>query len=268
MFRSNLLWDDDDWLAIRASALRYRVMPLKVSRLVCILCLFPVFGYAQSDAYALHRVLQRFTEAYGGFRDADALASLSVEGVVNQDGQTYDFLMRKKRPDSMRYRLSRGENSVVTGYNGSAAWIRVETKGVVTIKELDSSAKSALRKQALFDSPLFRHLEKRENKLSLLERSVLDGNSVYVIELRSFGNQVSHYYLDLKTAHVLRHDQLNAEGVLTHQTFYRDYKEVEGFPFAHEIETRVGGQTVSLAKVHSIEVNPGLLSFYFEKPRQ
>jgi hypothetical protein len=68
------------------------------------------------------------------------------------------------------------------------------------------------------------------------------------------------------TAHVVRVDQLDAEGELSIQTLYRDYQEVEGFPFAFEIETRVGGETRSLAKVNKIDVNPGLLSFYFAMP--
>ena len=86
---------------------------------VCLLCLLPIYGLAQEDVFTLESVLQRFTKAYGGFRDADALSSLSVEGTILQNGQTFDFLMRKKRPHSMRYRLSNESNSIITGYDGS-----------------------------------------------------------------------------------------------------------------------------------------------------
>lgn len=233
-----------------------------------IVCLFPVFGYAQSDAYALHRILQRYTESYGGFRDANALSSLSVEGTIEQNGQTYEFLMRKKRPDSIRYRLTNGMNSVVAGYNGSSGWLRTEAEGKVSIQDLDREAVAALREQAKFESPLFRHLEKSENEVTLVERTTEGDESVYVIEVRELGSRISRYYLEAKTAHLLRYDELDAAGEITFQTLYRDYKEVEGFPFAHEIENRVAGQTVSLAKVNTVEINPGLLSFYFEKPRR
>ncbi len=243
-------------------------MPYKTLIIAGALCLLPLFGHAQSDAYALQRILQRYTEAYGGFRDADALSSLSVEGTIEQDGKNYQFLMRKKRPYSMRYRLSNGENNVITGFNGSSGWIRVETDGEVSIQALDSKATRALREQARFESPLFRHLEKGENDIKLIERASLDDNSVYVIEVSEFAGQVSHYYLDVKTAHLLRQDELDDSGEIIFQTLYRDYKDVEGYPFAHEIETRIGESTISLAKVNTIEVNPGLLSFYFEKPRR
>jgi hypothetical protein len=242
-------------------------MPSKSSVIVCLLSLFPLFGFAQSDAYVLQRVLQRYTEAYGGFGDANSLSSLSVEGTIEQDGQTFDFFMRKKRPDSFRYRLSNASNSVVTGYNGSSAWLRTTTNGEVSITELDGQAASVIREQARFDSPLFRYLERSEDELELLERTTFEGHSVYLIEVRVLGRGLFHYYLESEAAHVLRRDQLDADtGAILVQTLYRDYREVDGYPFAYEVETLIDGQRVSLAKINSIDVNPGILSFYFEQP--
>ena len=124
-----------------------------------------------------------------------------------------------------------------------------------------------MRQQARFESPLFRHLEKRRNKIELIERITLDERSILVLEVIEYGSELSRYYLDLETAHIVRVDHLDAEGELSSQTFYREYREVEGFPFAFEIETRVDGEMRSLAKVNSIDVNPGILSFYFAKPK-
>ncbi len=244
-------------------------MPCKPFLFVCLLSALPILGYAQRGTYELQRVLQRYTEAYGGFRDADALSSFSVEGTIEQNGQTFEFLMRKKRPHSLRYRLSSGQNSVTTGYNGSKGWMRVETNGEVAIKTLDQAVLGELREQARFDSPLFRHLEKRENEVELVEVATLDERSVYVVGVRELASgKTSHYFLDAATAYLVRWDQLDAKGVIRFQTLYRDYKDIEGYPFAHEVETRVDGKTTSLAKLNMVEVNPGLLSFYFEKPRR
>ena len=235
--------------------------------LVCLLYLLPIHGFAQEDAFTLESVLQRFTKAYGGFRDADALSSLSVEGTILQNGQTFDFLMRKKRPHSMRYRLSNESNSIITGYDGSEGWVRTKINGEVSIDLLDQEAKRSMRRQARFDSPLFYHLQKRENQIELIERISLDERIVLVLEVIEYDSEASRYYLDLETAHIVRVDHLGADGELSIQTLYRDYREVEGFPFAFEIETRVNGETKSLAKVNSIDVNPGIFSVYFAKPK-
>ena len=235
--------------------------------LVCLLYLLPIHGFAQEDAFTLESVLQRFTKAYGGFRDADALSSLSVEGTILQNGQTFDFLMRKKRPHSMRYRLSNESKSIITGYDGTEGWIRTKNNQEVSIDLLDHEARCKIRDQSRFDSPLFYHLQKRENQIELIERITLDERSVLVLEVIEYDSEASRYYLDLETAHIVRVDHLGADGELSIQTLYRDYREVEGFPFAFEIETRVNGETKSLAKVNSIDVNPGLLSIYFAKPK-
>ena len=235
--------------------------------LVCLLYLLPIHGFAQEDAFTLESVLQRFTKAYGGFRNVDALSSLSVEGTILQNGQTFDFLMRKKRPQFMRYRLSNESNSIITGYDGSQGWVRTKNNQEVSIDLLDLEARRKIRYQSRFDSPLFYHLQKREFQIELIERISLDERSVLVLEVIEYDSEASRYYLDLETAHIVRVDHLGADGELSIQTLYRDYREVEGFPFAFEIETRVNGETKSLAKVNSIDVNPGIFSVYFAKPK-
>jgi hypothetical protein len=171
--------------------------------------------------------LQRFTKAYGGFRDADALSSLSVEGTILQNGQTFDFLMRKKRPHSMRYRLSNDSNSIITGYDGSQGWIRTKNNQDVSIELLDQEARRKIRDQSRFDSPLFYHLQKREYQIELIERTSLDERSVLVLEVIEYDSEASRYYLDLETAHIVRVDHLGANGELSIQTLYRDYREVD-----------------------------------------
>ena len=235
--------------------------------LVCLLYLLPILSFAQDDAFTLESILQRFTKAYGGLRDVDTLTSLSVEGTILQNGQTFDFLMRKKRPHFMRYRLSHESNSIITGYDGSQGWIRTKNNQDVSIDLLDDEARRKIRYQSRFDSPLFYHLQKRENQIELIERIILDERSVLVLEVIEYDSEASRYYLDFETAHIVRVDHLDADGEVSIQTLFRDYRLVEGFPFAFEIETRVKGETKSLAKVNSIDVNPGIFGVYFAKPK-
>ncbi len=246
-------------------------MPLKLLNVIgLVFLLFAPVGFSQENngAYLVQRILQLYTETYGGFRDADALTSLSVEGRIEQGGQTFDFLMRKKRPYSFRYRLSSEQSSASAGYNGRSGWTRVETNGKVAIETLKDGDLSKVRDMARFESPLFRHIEKRENTITFLKRDSFEEQNVYVLEVSSGTGDLSHYYIDVKEAHILRVDEFDDSGEIALQTIYRDYKEVGGYPFAHVVETRLGDKTLSLARVGEIHVNPGLLSFYFEKPKR
>ena len=219
-----------------------------------------------SDAFTLRQLLQRYTENYGGVRTANQLASISIEGEHIQQGVAYAFHLRKKRPEMMHYQLKREATTATTVYNGERAWLQIRNGEEVSVEELTGDALAAVQREARFESPLYRHQEKAENRVTLEGREPVGLFDAYVIRVREPGGWSSRYYLHPENARVLRLDQLDASGALVLQTLYRDYREVDGYPFAHEIENRTGGETVALTRVHSIVVNPGLLSFYFEKP--
>lgn len=240
-------------------------------RLFCtwVLLFLSIVGalVAQSDSFAMQPVLQRYTEAYGVGRDAYALSSMSIEGTQELGGQVYDFLLQKKRPNSIRYRLTHGEKSVVTAYDGIAGWTQSEENGRVTTRKLTREERIALKQEAIFEGPLFRHQERRSNKVEMVGREQVEGREVYVFKTQEASGRRSLYYLDAREPHILKVERLGADDVVETTIMYRGYKEIEGYPFAFEVETRVGEEVVSLVKIDSISPNAGLLSYYFRMPK-
>lgn len=222
---------------------------------------------AQTDSYVMQRALQRYTEAYGGGRDATALSSISIEGTQTQDGNTHEFLLRKKRPNSIRYRLGLGENSETIGYDGRTGWMQVQDGTEVTTRLLTKGELQIVKNEATFDSPLFHHLQNRYNDVEMVGRDTVEAQNVFVYYVRESNGQRSRYYLDAQEPYVLKRELLNDQDEVILSTYYRDYREVQGYPFAFEIENRVGDSVVSTVKVENITANPGLLSFYFTMPK-
>ena len=220
-----------------------------------------------SNSYLVQRILERYTETLGGPRSVAALSSLSIEGYQFQDGTSYQFLMRKKRPNSIRYRLTADETSIVCGFNGRQGWQRTKVGGEVTIEDLSTDQLSALRDEADFDSPLIHHLEKSWNQIFLVGNEQLGDTYVNVLEVKKFRKPFVRYYLNPSSGLVLKRVQIHPDGSFGLETQYRDYREIAGYQFAFEVENRIGDQLVSLVRIETIEVNPGLLSFYFEKPK-
>lgn len=218
------------------------------------------------EGLVLRQVLQRYTETYGGVRDANRLASVSIEGVQIQRGVEYSFHIRKKRPSSLRYQLERGGTRLTSVYNGRRGWLLTEKAGSVSTEELSGAKLEALKREARFESPLYRHSEKPEVEISLQGREQIGGMDTYVVRVEEAESPPVHYFLHAENSHVLRIDRFNKEGELVFRTLYRDYKLVEGYPFAYEVENRVNGDTVAITRIKSVLVNPGLLSFYFENP--
>jgi len=234
-------------------------------------CVFVSFSFEvmanSSNSYNVQRILKRYTETLGGLRSVAALSSLSIEGSQVQNGTSYQFLMRKKRPNSIRYRLNAGETSIVCGFNGRQGWQRTKVGGEVTIEDLSTDQLSALSDEADFDSPLIRHLEKSWNQISFMGNEKLGDTNVNVLEVSKFRKLFVRYYLDSRSGLILKREQIHQDGTLGLETQYRDYREIDGCRFAFEVENRIGGQLLSLVKIETINVNPGLLSFYFQKPK-
>ena len=225
-----------------------------------------MLGPAQADQDPVQFILQRHAASFGGERGLAALSSLRIEGTQLQDGQSLRFTMRKKR-GGLHYHLSAGESTITCGFDGRSGWQRLASGGEVQIEALSPAQLAVLREESNFSSPLLRGLDHRRLTLSLLESQNLAGNSFDVLQLSAPGRSAERYYLDADSGLLLKREQLNADGTLQLETLYRDYREVDGYPFAFEVESRLGDEQLALIRIDSIEVNPGLLSFYFDKPR-
>lgn len=221
---------------------------------------------AQSEAFTKQRALQRFTEAYGGDRDATALSSVRIVGKLEQDGKHFDFFLRKKRPNSIRYRIDHGDVSVIAGYDGIVGWLQTKQGSEVETRKLTRNEVRTLKKQSEFESPLFRHLEKRSYKIEMIGRGRVEDRNVFIFEVKQPSGARMRYYMDTFDPHILKYEELDDRGVVALTTYYRDYREVEGYPFAYDIETLKGDKVVAAVKIESIAANPGLLSFYFKMP--
>jgi len=239
---------------------------LSIISLVCLGSL--AVGQGAGDQFTIRDLLQRYTETYGGLRDANRLASISIEGVQIQEGVEYTFHLHKKRPSSIRYQLERGDTTLTSIYNGEQGWLQTRRGGESTTEELSGPDLKMLKKEARFESPLYRHLEKPENKIRLEGREQIGGIHSFVLRVEEPESPPCLYFLHPESAYLLRIDRLNEAGEVAFQTLYRDYKEVSGYPFAHEVENRINGETVSVTRLDSVAVNPGLLSFYFENPQK
>lgn len=243
-------------------------MPRRLITIFLMSCLVSgMLAQDTGDEFLVERLLQRYTETYGGLREANRLAAVSIEGLQNQAGLSYAFNLRKKRPGMLHYQLKRGGTLLTTVFDGRQGWLQIRDGDEVSLEELTGEALKALEEEARFESPLYRHLDKPGTRITLAGREQIGGLQAIVLRVEEPG-LTCLYYLHPDEAQVLRIDHLDQAGEPGLQTFYRDYKKVDGYPFAHVIENRFGGETVSVTTIESIVVNPGLLSFYFQKPSE
>lgn len=155
---------------------------------------------------------------------------------------------------------------IICGRNKGVGWQRTKVGDLVSIADLSVDQSELLAAESQFDSPLFRHLEKPWNSILLLGNEQLGDTHVTVLEVKQFGEPFRRYYLNSRSGVIVKRVQIHSDGSDGLETSYRDYRAVDGYQFAYEIENRIGDQLLSLVEIDSIKVNPGLLNFYFERP--
>ena len=224
---------------------------------------------AQSERSELWWTLEQFSQTYGYSRDQADLKTVLIEGQLIQGGQAYEFTLRKRRPDSIRYTLARLEHSITIGFDGVEGWQRITTGDKVQVRTLNKQEVAMLTEEADFEGPLLRHLRNFSDRIHLRGNERVDGELARIVEIDQRDGSKRRYFLSESRNLVLRCELLNAAGACLLQTNYRDYRWIETFPFAFEVDNRVDAHLISTVKVERVQVNKdqGLLSIYFKKPR-
>jgi len=240
-----------------------------VSRLLASLFLFALGASAvngQSDTQLLNRLLRGHLELYGDSSERDRIESVFLEGVQIQDGVQYPMTVYKKRPNLIRFHIGTESAYVVVGSNGERAWREWRKDGERRVEQLGPEALDLLSDEAVFSSPLSDYLFDPEVDAALGPRVEVDGDPAYEVTLSVRGRADRKFYISEQSQRLLKVERMDENGAVTLATFYRDYRTVDGFPFAFEVENRTPEGKVVLTRFERIRVNGGLLSLYFEPP--
>ncbi|MEM8867957.1 MAG: hypothetical protein AAGC73_06785, partial [Verrucomicrobiota bacterium] len=114
--------------------------------------------------------------------------------------------------------------------------------------------------------PLIDYRDKPYNTYSLVTAPDYEGVQTNTVEVLEFNGNKTHYTLGMGTGYILKRTRFDAKGDVWLETTYFDYRMVGGFPFAFVVENRMDGELVNRTEIENVVVNPGILSFYFNKP--
>lgn len=261
------LWGDIFWIA------RYLVysedigMCPSLKRLYCklFLCLLPVLNFAQNvettDLIGLH------IKAMGGEYALARLEAFRVEGTHLQNGQESQFKLHKKRPDLLRFSLTNKSLNGLFVYNGKEGWARKQVQDApVIVQEIKGPALSALMEEARFESPLMTQNRDGDDQIRREADVELNGSLHYVLTWAHDGVLKARYFLDATTYLVSKRELIGKNGETELTTYYANYLEVAGYLFAYKVTNEVDGQVLNTQSIEEVRINPGILSFYFEKP--
>jgi len=206
-------------------------------------------------------VIDIYLEAMGGKEKFSKVEDRTTIMRGEIMGQNLSIVIKQKAPNKLKQNIRSGEMKQTILYDG--------TKGVMIvgdeITEFDNKKLGKLKLEAAMNFLL--DPEAYEVSLELTGIETVDSTECYKIELTTEGGTkwVQFYAIDagLKIKEVKEVE--TTQGSFQQETFYGDYKEVDGLKFPFKIKQSFGMQTIEM-NVSSVKLNTGLKDSIFEIP--
>ncbi|MCL4524585.1 MAG: DUF620 domain-containing protein [Acidobacteria bacterium] len=209
------------------------------------------------------QLIAKYVQAIGGRAAIERVTSRVTTGTMDLGGTLISMELSEKAPDKFLSILEvPGVGAVKQGYDGKIGWEQTPNQGV---QELEGATLAAVRRNA----QLYRWLRMKElfEKLELSGAVKVGDRDTYVMDATPPEGHVEKFYFDSETGLLLKRDYKldTPDGLLTFETFYEDYRVVDGIKMAFALR-RVGPDNVVSLKFTEIKQNVELDNARFAKP--
>lgn len=214
-------------------------------------------------------VVARNVAARGGAEAWRAVQSMKTSGRMDVGrGMLVPFRLELKRPRRMRLEFEFGGATAVQTYDGTTGWKLMPFLGRSEAIPLSEEELRSAAGQVELDGPLIDYKAKG-NKVELLGRESVEGREAFKLKLTLKSGAVRQIYVDaesgLETKLEATHKVRGAEKRL--DTYFRDYRTVEGLAIPHVVESRVEGAAGShKLAIESVQFNAPVADKRFAKP--
>jgi outer membrane lipoprotein-sorting protein len=206
-------------------------------------------------------VINNYLEAIGGRKKISNVEDRTTIMHAQIMEQNLSIVIKQKAPNKLKQNIRSGEMNQTILYDGMNGVMIVGDKKT----EFDDKKLEKLKLEAAMNFLL--DLKVYGVSLELKGIETIDSTVCYKILLINEGgtNWVQYYEIDsgLKIKEVKEVE--TAQGSFQQETFYGDYKEVDGLKFPFNIKQSFGMQTIEM-NVSSIKLNDGLEDSIFEIP--
>jgi outer membrane lipoprotein-sorting protein len=214
-------------------------------------------------------IIAKCIEARGGLKKIKSVQSERLTGHISfgPDSQG-TLLMEIKRPGKIREELTVGDKTMIRVSDGKDGWMLDPFSETGEVQPLAPDDMSNTAQKADLDRPLVDYKAKGY-QVELVSKEPIEGKDAFKLKVTLKDGQVRYDYigassfLELKWQGIVRRNGEEFEA----ESYFRDYKNVEGLMIPFEIDTEIPGNPVhQKITFDKIELNPAIDDARFEKP--
>lgn len=238
---------------------------------------FHSVGFATDDPQ-LREILNKHLDAMGGMLAWSKVESIQFNGTLERDGQVFDIVIVKKRPNQIRATVTLpipGKDDeklqIIRAHDGKTAWTATRLAGAPEMQKQELPPEAA--QELLADAgvlPLLIKLWRECAKLELKEPTSLNGLAAFNILVNPKNSEASyHFYLSSEDYHLLRYECHHRRTGITTTTLsdYTTESEIR-VPSLSIVNSDSTGRSVMATQ--SVEIGVGIYEEYFglgQKPQ-
>ncbi len=222
-----------------------------------------IFGL---QAQSLQEVLEAYYEA-SGMEKSLTHESMTVTGKATQMGMETPFSIVQKRPHFFRMEVDIQGATMIQAYDGEIGWMTAPWTGSTDPIELSGMQLDGMKMQADFDGMLYKY-EEKGYAAEMMGTDDMEGTEVYKLKFTDEKGNIFYQFIDsdsyilLKTTAVMKQGESEIES----ETFYSNYKDMDGIIIPFSIESKMNGQTQSQITIETIAYDMDVDETSFHMP--
>lgn len=221
----------------------------------------------QAQDESLEEILEGHFEAVGQENLGD-VKSMTMKGKMMVMGMEFPMEIQQKRPHYYRTVATFQGMEMTSGYDGEVAWSVNPMQGGGKPVKLPEEQAKRTEDQANMDGLLYDYEEKGYS-LELMGEEEVEGTDTYKLKLTKDDDSEVFIFLDIDSYIIIKTTAvMDMMGqTIEAETFFSNYKMIDGVAIAHSIESKAGEQNVVM-QFDKIEFNVELDDELFAMPSE
>ncbi|NQV01379.1 MAG: hypothetical protein HQ542_01945 [Bacteroidia bacterium] len=224
-----------------------------------------LFSASQAQDLKLNEIMSKHYQA-SEMEKLQQVNTIIMTGLrVQQDIMPLKIV--RKRPNLSLMEFDVADLTAYQAYDGEIAWSTAPWTGNAAPQVLPESRARDMMYQSDFDGMLYKWKEKG-HQIELEGIDTVETETAYKIKLIRADSAIQYYFIGTRdfllkkqvTFRTYRGEEIAIEN------YFRDYRDVEGIPFAFLIETRYPGRSVEM-EFETIELNKQVEEKIFGMPQ-
>ena len=227
-----------------------------------------LFSVSIAFGQSADELVNKNIQAHGGVEKMKAIKSVKMTGKMTMGGgMEAPFSFQKKRPDKLRIEFVIQGMTGIQAYDGATAWALMPFTGSKDPQKMPEDDRKDLIEQADFDGPLVDYKDKGHT-IEYIGKEDVEGTEAHKLKLTLKNGNVRYLFLDPETGLEMKATSLvKREGVeTTVESFFGDYKEVNGITLAFAVEQKIQGQPGPSFLVENVEMDVTIDDSIFVMP--